>query len=50
MSDAAPGVVTNDNEEAFTATPPNKKVKDNGASVPESAVTQNIDKAKKEKQ
>ena len=30
--------------------PPNKKVEDNGASVPESAVTKNIDKAKKEKQ
>ena len=50
MSDAAPGIVANDEEEAFTTTPPNKKVKDNGASVPESAVTKKIDKAKKEKQ
>ena len=49
MSDAFPGVVANDDEEASTTTPPNKKVKDNGVSVPESAVTKNIDKAKKEK-
>ena len=50
MSDAAPGVVANDDEEAFTTTPPNKKVKDNGTSVPESTVTKNIDKSKEEKQ
>ena len=49
MSDAAPGVVANDYEKTFTTTPPNKKFKDNGAIVPEFAVTKNIDKAKKEK-
>ena len=50
MSDAFPGVVANDDEEASTTTPPNKKVKDNGTSVPESTVTKNIDKSKEEKQ